>query len=78
MNGNLKTALRVVFLVVLIYALAAMVGVVTGFSVRVGQRKRRGSGCGRPKLGTVYTGMVGEFVQSVSNGTSPAGTGVLF
>jgi hypothetical protein len=71
MNGNLKTVLRVAFLVVLVYALAAMVGVVSGFSVRVGSSKRRRS---KPKLGMVYTGMVGELVESVSNGTSPAGT----
>lgn len=76
MNEALKTTLRVVFLIVLIYALAAMVGAVSGFGVRFGKcrhyrRRRR-----RP--GWIYTGMVGELVQTSGSGSSPANTPVLF
>lgn len=77
MNGALKTTLRVVFLVVLIYALAAMFGAAQGFSVNVGKGTRR---CrrGPRRPGFRYTGMVGELIQTQGSGIAPAGTPVLF
>jgi hypothetical protein len=83
MNGALKTSLRVVFLAVLIYILAAMFGGAPGFRVRVGKGKRGKCG-GNRSWGRVvhpgwrYTGMVGELVATGSMGTAPAGTPVLY
>jgi hypothetical protein len=75
MQFDLKTILRVVFLVVLIYALAAMLGAVPGFSVGSKTRRCR-RGPRRP--GFRYTGMVGELIQTSGSGSAPAGTPVLF
>jgi hypothetical protein len=78
MNGKLKIALRVVFLLVLIYALAAMLGMVQGFGVQFGKGKgrlyQRGR-CRGNRPGWRYTGMVGELVQTqgVSMGIGTAG-----
>jgi hypothetical protein len=77
MQFNLKTILRVVFLIVLIYALAAMTGAVSGFGVRFGAKKRHRH-CGPRRPGWQYTGMVGELIQTSGSGSSPAGTPVLF
>ena len=76
MQFDLKTILRVVFLIVLIYALAAMTGAVSGFNVRFGKTQRHRRRRRRP--GWIYTGMVGELVQTSGSGQTPAGTPVLF
>jgi hypothetical protein len=66
MNGDLKTVLRVLFIVALIWALAALVGLAPGAEIRIGAKgsgKRR-RGCSVNPFRWVSNGMVGELVQS--------------
>lgn len=72
MSFNLKTALRVAFLIALIYALAAMFGAVPGFGLRFGAKKWHHR-CGPRRPGFRYTGMVGELIQTSGSGLSPVG-----
>ena len=64
MNGDLKTVLRVLFLVALIWVLAALIGIAPGAEIRIGQSQR---GRRRHRVNPfrfVSNGMVGELVQS--------------
>lgn len=61
MNQVLKTSLRVAFLLVLIWMLAALSGAVQGATLTVGstgKKRQCGRGQGRTRFGR-YTGMVG-------------------
>jgi hypothetical protein len=64
MNHYLQIALRVAFLLVLAYALASFLGYAQGFQVKVGNSgyQRRCRRKYRP--GWIYTGMVGEYVET--------------
>lgn len=84
MNITLKRALQVAFLVVLIWALAALAGAAPGakvsgpgFSARIGKgacgRRRRHLGYGRNNPASVANGMVGELVSSAGTNVPPVG-----
>lgn len=71
MNDDLKTVLRVLFIVLLIWLGAALIGLAPGASVTVGSGNGKWSGrCGRWRGGRVnpfrfvQTNMVGELVSS--------------
>jgi hypothetical protein len=82
MNSTLKISLQVVFLAVLIYALAALLGAAPGVSVRsrnFGARLGKGRGgrqCGgrqHRRNEWVASGMVGELIQSPGTNNPPVG-----
>jgi len=66
MNGDLKTVLQVLFLVALIWLLAALIGVAPGAELRIGTRqkgRRRRQHRVNP-FRFVSNGMVGELVNT--------------
>jgi len=78
MEGKMKVALQVLFLVVLIWVCMALSGVVQGATLRIGQGsgKRHRRGRHRSYRWTA-TGMSGELVQNPSQSFSPACTNSL-
>ena len=70
MNGALKTALRIVFLAVLIWVLAALLGKAPGATLQIGSRRKKGCGWNNGRDGHnhanrwVATGMGAQLIAS--------------
>jgi len=71
MNGALRTALRIVFLAVLIWVLAALLGKAPGATLQIGSRKKKCGGWSNPGRDGfnhanrwITTGMRGQLITS--------------
>ncbi len=74
MNGKLQLALRILFIVVLIWFLAAVSGVVPGVRLRIGNSG--GGRCRRRRprrFAQVATGVAGSWVDNPSQSFMPVG-----
>jgi hypothetical protein len=75
MDGKLKVALQILFLIVLVWLLAAMSGVVSGATLRIGQRRGRGHRRRHHHRSFTWTatGMQGEMAPAPNQSFMPVG-----
>ena len=77
MEGKLKIAVRILFLIALIWFLAAVSGHAPGVRIRVGKGNCRGGHRRRKGYTWTSSGMYGQMSPSPANSFSPVGQSTL-